>query len=163
MACPCTSTTHGQLTGTNWPSLHQYVGYRSVYKNFKVKVMVARSKVTGPKCHANAHLPLMGSSQAQTGQVCINALDTGVFIRIPRSRSQWQGQRSQDQNVMLMHIYPSLVAHRHKMAKMASIPWIQECPIEFQGQGHCSKVKGHMTNISYPCTPTPHGQSTGTK
>ncbi len=141
-------------------SLHAHTGHAGINTKdtgpSKVKVIASRSKVTGPKCHTHAHLPLIGSSQAQTGQVGINTLDAGVFIRIPRSRSWWQGQRSQDQNVRPKHIYRSLVAHRHKLVKLVSIPWIPECPIEFQGQGHCAKVKGHRTNISYPCTSTPH-------
>ncbi len=38
----------------------------SIHKNLKVKVMAPRSKATGPKFHAHAHLPFMGSPHEQT-------------------------------------------------------------------------------------------------
>ena len=44
----------------------------------KVKVMAARSKVTGPKLHALAHLLLMYCPQAHIGHVGIYTLDTAL-------------------------------------------------------------------------------------
>ena len=85
-------------TCTKWPHWHQYLGHRSGHKISKVKVMAPRSKVTGPKVHAYAHLPLMSSCHTQTDHIGINTLDTGVSTRFPRSRSWLQGQRSQDKN-----------------------------------------------------------------
>ena len=102
--------------------------------------MVPRSNVTGPKLHGHAHLPLMGSPQAQISHISINTLGTGASTRIPRSRSWIQGQRSQDQNFMPMYIYASWVAHMHKQETLASMHWAQEHPQESQGQFHGFKV-----------------------
>ena len=56
-----------------------------------------------------------------------------------------------------------VLVHMHILATLASIPWTQKCPQESQGQGRCSKVKGHRGKIPCQCTSTPHGWSTGTK
>ena len=77
----------------------------------------------------------MGSSHAQPGHVGINTLDTGTPTRFPRSRLWPQGQRSQDQNSVLMHIYPTWVVYKHKLATLASIPWAQDHLQDSQGQG----------------------------
>ena len=51
--------------------------YPSPSETHKVKFISARSKVTGPKCHAHVHLSLMGSPQTQTGHTDIDTMDTG--------------------------------------------------------------------------------------
>ena len=74
--CPCTSTPHGQSTGTKWPQWHQYLGHRSVYKISKFKVIAPKSKVAEPKFHAHAHLHLMGGPHTQFGLGNLNTLAT---------------------------------------------------------------------------------------
>ncbi len=64
---------------------------------------------------------------------------------------------------MPMHIYPSRVVHRRRLATLASTSWTQEGPQDSQGQDHNSYVKGHRTKIPCRCTSTPHENSTGTK
>ena len=107
------------------------------------------------KCHRTKILcPCTSIPQTQTGHIGINTIDTGASTRIPRSRSWLQGQRSQDQNSMLMHSYLSWILHRGRLATLASIPWTQEGPRESPGRGHGCKVKGHRTKMPGPCTPT---------
>ena len=55
--------------------------------------------------------------------------------------------RSQDQNFMIMHIYPSWILPRYKLATLPSIPWTQQGSRESEGQDHGSKVKGHRTKF----------------
>ena len=138
----------------------QYLEHSGVHKIHKVKVITRRSKATGPKFYACAHLPVMGSPQAKIGHININTLDIGGSKRFARS---WlQGQRSQDRNSMPKHIYPSQIVHRYKLATLASIPWTHGGPQESQGQDHGSKVEGHRTKIPCSCISTPHGWSTDT-
>ena len=118
--------------------------------------MAPRSKVTGQTFHTHAHLSLMGSSQTQTGHTGINTMGTGAFRRIKRSRSWLQLQRWEDQNFMPMHIYPSWIVHRHKLATLVSILWTQEGA---QDQSYKSKDRGHRIKNPHPCTFTPHGWS----
>ena len=69
-----------------------------------------------------AHLPLMGSPQAQIGYVGIYILDTGTSMTFPRSRSQCHGQR------IKFHAHAHLaswVVHRHKLAMLLLICWTQ--------------------------------------
>ena len=119
-----------------------------------VKVIVVRSKVTGPKFHSHAHLPLIASPPAQTGHTGINTLGTATSTTIPRSRSKLQGQRSQDPSFMAIHIYPSYVVHMHKLAMLAPIPLTQQCSQETHLQRHSTKVKGHITRIACTYTDT---------
>ncbi len=99
----------------------------------------------------------MGSPHVQAGHTGINTLGTGASTRFPRSRSQLQGQRSQDQNSMPMHIYTSWVVDMKKLTTLAAKPWEQERPQDFQGQGHGPKIKRHGTQIPCPCPSTPPG------
>ena len=71
--------------------------------------------------------------------------------------SSLQGQRLQQQNSMLMHIYPSWIIH--KLSTHASVPWTQHCLQDSKVQGHSSKVKGPRTKCLCPCSSTLHGWS----
>ena len=53
----------------------------------------------------------MSSPQVQISNCSINTMDTGASIRIPRSRSYLQNQRSQNKNPMPMCIYTMWVIH----------------------------------------------------
>ena len=115
-----------------WPQLHpqQIVDRHSSVKNAKVEVLSTRSNVTRPKFHAHAHLPLVGSPQAQTDQSGINTLVKRVPTRIPRSRSHFQGQRAQDQFIAHAYLHPA--GSRHPiLAWVASISWPQRCLQKF--------------------------------
>ena len=131
----------------------------SLWHHKILKVKVPRLKVTGPKFHAYAHLSFMGSAQTQTGQTGINTADT-ERLRIPRSRSWRQGWRSQDQNSMPMHIYPSWVVHTLKLAMLSSINWTQQCPQDFHVKviAPRSKVTTY-TQAHLPLMSSPQAQS----
>ena len=122
--------------------------------------MAPRLKVTGPKVHAHAHLPLMCSLQTQIGHAGINTFDTAVCVRFPRS--SLEGQRSQHQISMFVHIYPSSGVHRHKLATFSH--WhqylghrrvLQISKIKITGP----KIKDHRTKIQCPSTSTLHGST----
>ena len=104
----------------------------------------SRSNVTGPKLNGHAQLSLMGSPQAQTGHNGVNTFGTGGSTRILRlkvmaARSNVTGPKFHA-HAHLPLVGPRVV-QRHKLATLASIPWAQEHPQEFQGQGHGTKVK----------------------
>ena len=92
-------------TVENWPSQQgpPWGVDLSPSETYKIKVISPRPQVTGAKCYAYLHLSFMGSLQAHIGCVGINTMDTAESTRFPRSRLQ--GQRSQDQTSMPMHIY----------------------------------------------------------
>ena len=62
------------------------LGTGSIHKIPKVRVRAPRLKVTGSKFYAHAHLPLMGSPQAQIGHNDIKNLATApsMIHEIPK-------------------------------------------------------------------------------
>ncbi len=47
-----------------------------------------------------------------------------------------------------MHLRPSCLDYMLKLATLASVIMAQEGPLDFQGQGHGFKVKGHRAQIA---------------
>ena len=90
------------------------------------------------------------------GHIGISSLDTAASTRFPRSRSQLQGQKSQDQNSMAMHIYLSWVAY---IGINSLTHW---CPQNSHGQSHSSKVNSKVTGPNFythahlMCSPQAH-------
>ncbi len=122
-----------------------------IYTNPTVKVISPNSKVIGPKFHPHSHLSLTCSPRAQTDHTGDSSIHKNLKVKVIASRSKITGPKFYAQ----AHL-PLIVAHRHKLVMLASIPRKHKRPQESQGQGHGTKVKSHRTKFPCQCTST-HG------
>ena len=96
------------------------------------------------------------------GQCSIRKLHRTAATSFSRSTSCLQGQRSQGQNDLDTHTYPSFVVHIPKLTSVARICWIQKQPQDFQGQGHIYKANCRGDKMACLCTFTIRGSATYT-
>ena len=114
------------------PILRLNAGHSSWFEILKVKVISSRSKVMGKMtcpCTSTLHGQF---TYPKTGLCRINTLATAAAIRLPKSRSYLQGQRSWGQkNDMPVHTHLLRIVHIPQLGNVASLLWLPELPHDF--------------------------------